>query len=488
MLSFFSIILLNAKLRQHLSASSINFEIMYRLRNIVTLLIGLFVVASVSGQGQSHKVVVDKILAVVGDRIVLQSDIQNTIADAARQGDQLPEDAGCLIMEQALLSKILALQAEKDSIPLSEEEVEAKLDLKVRYFINQVGSVQAFEEIAGKTVYQMKDESRQQVREQMLAEAMQRKVVENVRITPSEVKAFFDKVPTDSLPFLESELEIGQINIFPKATKDVDEYIYNEMLNYKKQIETGKTSFEALAKKVSEDPGSRDRGGSYEINRSDKNTWDPVFLSTIFRLKPGEISMPVKSSKFGYFLILQEDRRGDDAKVRMILRIPPITDGEIAEAKEKLDSVRTDILANKIDFKDAAYKYSDDENVKNYGPFVLNEDGSTYVPIDRLDKDMVTTIRNMKVGDISEPVIFSNEQGKKGVRLIYLKSKTEAHRLNLKDDYSKIADRALSQKKNQELDRWLAKKIPNYYIMVDKEVAETCPGLHKYQATQNRGF
>lgn len=461
---------------------------MYSIRNIVAIILGLFIIAPVFGQGQSHKVVVDKILAVVGDRIVLQSDVQNAISDAARQGEQLPDNAGCIIMEQSVLSKILALQAEKDSIPLTDEEVEAKLDLKVRYFINQVGSVQAFEEVAGKTVYQMKDDSRQLIREQMLAEAMQRKIVENVRITPSEVKAFFDKVPTDSLPFLESELEIGHINIFPKATKDVDEYIFNEMLNYKKQIESGKTSFEALAKKVSEDPGSRDRGGSYEINRSDKNTWDPVFLSTIFRLKPGEISMPVKSNKFGYFLILQEDRRGDDAKVRMILRIPPVTDGEIAEAKAKLDSVRNDILAHKIDFKDAAYKYSEDENVKNYGPYVLNDDGSTHVPIDRLDKDMVNTIKNMKVGELSQPAPFVNEQGKRGVRLVYLKSRTEAHRLNLKDDYSKIADRALSQKKNEELDKWLAKKVPNYYIMVDKDVAETCPGLHKYQTTQNRGF
>ncbi|HUN01685.1 MAG TPA: hypothetical protein PLS00_02415 [Niabella sp.] len=214
---------------------------------------------SQSKQGQAHKVVIDKILGVVGDRIILQSDIQNEISDAMRRGDHLPENAACVIMEQSMLSKILALQAEKDSLPVSDEDVEAQLDLRTRNWINQFGSVQALEEVAGKTVYQLKDDSRPLIREQLLAQAMQRKVVENVHITPSEVKTFFDKIPTDSLPFIESQIEVGQINIYPKAAKEVEDYIYNEMLNYKKQIESGATTFENLAKRVSEDPGSKER-------------------------------------------------------------------------------------------------------------------------------------------------------------------------------------------------------------------------------------
>lgn len=409
-------------------------------------------------QGQSHKIVADKIIGVVGDRIILQSDIQNDLADASRAGDQVPAGAACMFMEQRMLQKVLALQAEKDSLPVSDEEVEAQLDMRARSWIQQFGSVSAVEEIAGKSIYQIKDDSRTQVKEGMLAQAMQRKIVENVHITPTEVKAFFDKIPADSLPYLESELEIGQIVILPKAAKEVEDYIYNEMLNYKKQIESGQTTFDALAKRVSEDPGSKERGGAYEINRSDKQTWDPVFLQTSFRLKTGEISMPVKSNRFGYFLITQEDRRGDNAKIRMILRIPPVTETELDAAKKKLDSVRNDILANKINFKQAAYKYSDDEMVKNYGPYILAADGSTYVPIDRLDKEMVATISNMKVGDISQPVAFTNEQGKRGVRLVYLQSRTEPHRMNLKDDYAKLSERALEEKKAKELDNWLVKK------------------------------
>ncbi len=456
--------------------------------SIVLCLLFLMIFGQAGAQGQSHKVLVDKILGVVGDRIILKSDIQNALADAARSGAQVTPTEGCQFLESSLLSKVLAQQAEKDSLPVSDDEVEAQLDLRVRRWIMDFGSTQALEEVAGKTVYQLKDDSRPMVKEQLLADAMHKKVVENVRITPSEVKAYFDKFPVDSLPFLESELEIGQITLFPKAVKDVEDYIYNEMIGYRKQIESGATSFDALARKVSEDPGSRERGGSYEINRSDKNSWDPVFLSTAFRLKPGEISMPVKSNKFGFFLIQMEDRRGDDAKVRMILRIPPVTDLEIAGAKARLDSVRNEIEAKKISFKDAAYKYSDDESIKYTGPFILGRDGSSFVNIDNLDKDMVTTIKDMKVGDISQPVTFVNEQGKKGVRLVYLKSRSQAHRMNLQDDYSKIADYALSEKKNRELDKWLTKKIPTYYILIDPEAASSCPGLSKYQTSMTGGF
>ncbi|WP_346236086.1 peptidylprolyl isomerase [Niabella insulamsoli] len=443
--------------------------------------------ASANAQ-QSQKLVVDKIVGAVGDRIILQSDIQNAIADAARSGDRLPDGAACNILEQSLIQKILALQAERDSLPVSDEQVEANLDMRVREWVMQFGSEQAVEEVAGKTIYQLKDDSRAAIKEQMLAQSMRQKIVENVHITPTEVKAYFERVPSDSVPFLESELEVGQINIFPKAAKEVEEYIYNEMMNYRKQIEAGRMSFADAAKKYSEDPGSRDRGGAYEINRNDKDQWDPVFLSTSFRLKAGEMSLPVKSNKFGYFLIMCESRRGDNAQIRMILRIPPVTQTELDAAKVKLDSVRKEITANKITFKDAAYKYSEDESVKNNGPFILGYDGSTFIPIDRLDKETVATLSTLQVGDISQPVEFTNERGKKGVRLVFLKSRTEPHKMNLQDDYSKIAEMALATKRNQALDDWLTKNVPGFYVLVDKDAAAQCPNLQKYQATSSKGF
>ena len=216
---------------------------------------------------QPQKVVADRIAGIVGDQIILLSDIKNSIADIARQGGQVPPNAECLIMEQALISKVLMIQAMKDSLPVTDEEVEAELDQKIRYYINQLGSQEALEEMAGKTVYQIKDDARESIKEQKLGGAMQRKIVDNVRMTPVEVKAFFDRIPTDSLPFYESELEICQVIVYPKASRDIEQYVYGEMLNYKKQLEAKTTTFDKLAKQVSEDPGSKDRGGQYQINR-----------------------------------------------------------------------------------------------------------------------------------------------------------------------------------------------------------------------------
>ena len=450
---------------------------MLYIKKILTVCFLLMVTAMVA-QSQPKKVIADKIAAVVGDRIILQSDITNSILDIARQGGTIPDNAECLLMEQAIVSKVLMLQAEKDSLPVTDDEVEAELDQKIRYYVQQLGSVAALEEMAGKSVYQIKDDARESVKEQKLSGEMQKKIVDNVRITPNEVKAFFDKIPTDSLPFYESELEICQVIVYPKASRDLEQYVIGEMNNYKKQIETKVTTFDALARKVSEDPGSKDRGGQYEINRNEKS-WDPIFMSTAFRLKDGEISVPVKS-KFGYHIIQMVQRNGDDAIVRHILRVPPVTDDEINIAKTKLDSVRSKIVDGSISFNAAASKYSDDESAKFAGPCVTNRDGSTYVTIDALDKDMVAMLAKMKVNDISQPTSYTDEQGKKAVRIVYLKSRSEPHRMNLHDDYSRISQFALEEKKAKAMEKWLATKLPTYYINVDPQTEADCPQLIKF--------
>lgn len=450
---------------------------MLYMKKIVSA-ICVLLVCTVVAQAQGKKVIADKIAAVVGDRIILQSDITNSILDIARQGGTVPDNAECLLMEQAVVSKVLMLQAEKDSLPVTDEEVEAELDQKIRYYINMLGSQEALEEQAGKTIYQIKDDARESVKEQKLSAAMQRKIVDNVRITPIEVKAFFDKIPTDSLPFYESELEICQIISYPKASREIEQYVIGEMNNYRRQLELKTTTFERLAKDVSEDPGSKDRGGQYQLNRNEKS-WDPIFMSTAFRLKDGEISMPVKS-KFGYHIIQMVQRSGDDAVVRHILRLPPVTEKEIKQAMVKLDSVRAKVISGSVSFNAAASKYSDDEQAKFAGPCITARDGSTYVTIDALDKDMVGLLTKMKVGDYSQPVAYTDEQGKKGVRIVFLKSRSEPHRMNLKDDYSRISQFALEEKKAKAMEKWLATKLPTYYVNVDAQTEIECPQLKKF--------
>ncbi|HWJ26221.1 MAG TPA: peptidylprolyl isomerase [Flavisolibacter sp.] len=447
------------------------------MKKIAFVLFSIIGLTSVA-MAQPKKLVADKILGIVGDRIILYSDIQNTIGDLARQGGTVPEHAECTFLEQALISKVLMLQAEKDSLPVTDDDVEAELDQKLRYFISQYGSKEVLEQMAGKTVYQIKDDARASVKEQKLAEAMQRKIVENVKITPTEVKAYFDKIPKDSLPFFETQVEIGQIVVYPKSSRDLEKYVQDELANYKKQIEAKQITFEQAAAKYSEDKGTQEHGGLFSMNRNDKNV-DPTFLAAAFRLKDGEISSVIKS-KFGYHIIQMVKRSGDDATVRHILRSAPITDVETNESIAKLDSVRSKLIAGTIDFNAAAGRYSEDEAAKFSGPFIISRDGDTYNTIDELDKDVVAMLDKLKVGEYSQPTVFTDERsGKKGVRILYLKSRTEPHRMNIRDDYNRIATAALEQKKYIALDKWLTTHIPSYYIMVDQDEA-SCPQLQKW--------
>jgi peptidyl-prolyl cis-trans isomerase SurA len=312
-------------------------------------------------QAQSAKVLADKIVGILGDKIVLKSDLANYIDDIKRKGGEIPPDAECILLERMMMDKALVLQAEKDSLPVSDDEIEAELDQRVRYFIMEYGGKEAVEQIAGRTIYQIKEDSRQSVREKRLADAMRAKIVDNIRITPFEVRAYFNKIPPDSLVFYETEMTVGQIVMYPKAGRELEKYAIDELNDYRKQIEAGK-SFDNLVRLYSEDPGKAQNGGRYEMNKADKQ-WDPEFKNAAFRLKEGQVSQVVKS-KFGYHIILLVSKNGDDIVIKHILRVPQITDEEINITKAKLDSVRSKLIAGTLKFGEAVDKYSEDENAK----------------------------------------------------------------------------------------------------------------------------
>ncbi len=430
------------------------------------LLFSIMLLGLVLAKAQTPRVLADKIVGIVGDKIVLRSEIVNYIDDIKRQGGEVPPDAECYLLERMMADKALILQAEKDSLPVSDEEIEAELDQRIRYFIMQYGGKEAFEQIAGRTIYQVKEDFRQSIRDGRLASSMRKSIVENVKITPTEVKAYFDRIPVDSLKFYEMELVVGQIVIYPKAGRELEKFAQDELIDYKKQIESGQKSFETMAKLYTEDPGSKQTGGRYEINKNEKQ-WDPDFKNAAFRLKDGQIS-PVIKSKFGYHIIQMVSRNGDDAVIRHILRVPQVTDEDINLAVAKLDSIRSKLITGSISFGAAVDKYSEDENSK-FTAGIINGAGGGYVTIDELDKDLVKDLNKLKIGEYSMPLTFKDEREKRGVRIVNLRSKTEPHRENLKDDYNKIAIKALEEKKEKAIEKWFLTKLPTYYIMVDKE-------------------
>ncbi len=451
---------------------------MKKFSSLLLFVCGLFTVSaqSLKAVGDSQRVIADKILAIVGDKIILSSEINNEIADIQRQGEQVPENAHCAILEQALAMKALVMQAEKDSLIVSDEELEASLENQVRGFIQRFGSKEAVEQVAGRTIYQLKEDFRQPFRERKQAELMRNKIVASIKITPTEVKAYFDKIPKDSLKFYESEIEIGEIVLYPKASRDLEKYAMDELTEYKSQVESGARKFETLASLYTDDPGSKEKGGLYNLNRTEK-TWDPTFLSAAFRLKEGQIS-PVIKSKFGYHIIQMVNRAGDDATVRHILKIPQVTDTEINFSINKLDSIRANLISNTIQFGEAVAKYTEDETAKFTGGMKQCANG-TYCTIDQLDKDIALMLNTLKPGEFSKPAVFTDERGKKGVRVVYLKTRSDPHRENLKDDYNKVSGRALEEKKYDAMERWFTTKIPTYYIMLDED-ARSCDQLGKW--------
>jgi peptidyl-prolyl cis-trans isomerase SurA len=412
--------------------------------------------------------VTDKVIAVIGrNKIILQSELEAQFSVFRQQDPNISDTAKGDLLQQMVVQKLLVEQAEHDSLLISDEEVESNLENKLRYFIRQYGTKERMEEIAGKTVYQIKEDNREVIKEQMLAERMKSKVLENVKITPSEIRVFFEKIPLDSLPFFPATIEVGQIVIDPPVSPEIDTLTRQKLLDIRNQIVNDGKSFETMAGLYSEDPGSRDEGGMMrDIART---ALVPEFATAAFKLQNGEISGIVKTV-FGYHIIQMVQRKGEQADIRHILIRPPRTTADFKVAFNKLDSVRALLIAGVIGFPEAVGKFSTDDAAKQTGGMITDpQTGSAQLEIDKLDPAMVTMLDTLKPGTYSQPQMFQTERGEQSARIVYVKTRTEPHKANMKDDYSKIQEVALQQKQGKVLQEWLVAHIPTYYMKLAPE-------------------
>lgn len=417
---------------------------------------------------------IDKVIAVVGkNRIILQSEIEAMLAQSRQQDPTNFHDSmRCDMLQQIILSKLLVEQAERDSVLIGDEEVEATLDNRIRYFVSMYGSKEKLEQISGKTIYQLKDDNRDVIRETMLAEKMQGQIMQNVRVTPAEVQTFFARIPADSLPFFPATVEMGQIVVDPGVSPELDEYARKKLEDIRKDIVEKGASFEVQAGIYSQDPGSRDNGG--DLGVIGRNDLVPEFSAAAFRLQNGEVSQIVKT-KFGYHIIQMIRRQGEQAHLRHILIRPERTSQDYNKALAKLDSVRAQLIAGTLTFQEAVGKYSNDEASQRTGGMITDPaTGSSNMEIDKLDPSLALMIDSLKEGSYSQPHIFDKGNGEKSTRIVYLKSTTLPHKANLRDDYNRIQEAALQQKKAQKMQKWLAEKTPTYYIKIDPAYQD-CP-------------
>lgn len=427
---------------------------------------------------QAQERELDKIIGVVGkSRIILKSEV-DVQAEQMKMQDPTLQNVECEIMEQMLLQKLLVEQAERDSVIVSDEQVEATLDNRIRYFIMQYGSKEKLEEIAGKTTYQLKEENREITKEMLLSEQMQSSILEPVKVTPVEVREFFDNIPPDSLPFFPATVEMGQIVIDPEVNPELDTYARQKIEKIRKEIVEDGKSFETQAIFYSEDQGSRDNGGLIEgVTRKGSNLV-PEFVVASFKLQNGEVSPPVRT-KFGYHIIQMVQRKGDEAVVRHILIKPQLTSGDFENALKKLDSIRAELIASKLTFQEAVGKYSTDDLSNRTGGMITDAQGNSELQVEDLDPTLALMIDSLDPGEYSKPMIYTTQRGERSTRIVYMKSITRPHKANLSEDYSKIQFAALQKKKGERMQEWVADRAPSYYIKIDTDYKQ-CPNLQPF--------
>lgn len=415
-------------------------------------------------QLRSQEIVVDRIIAVVGKNMILESEVEAQYLQNKMQGaiEGSAGSARCLILEKMLRDDLLLNQAELDSITVSESDVDRSLDQRLRYFISQFGSQEKLEEYYGKSIIEIKEEFREMVKNYMLVEEVEKKITENVFVTPSDVREFYRNIPPDSIPLISARVEMAQIIKIPPISMDQKVMIKEKLRDLRRRIVDGE-NFATLAILYSEDQGSAAKGG--EIGFFGRGELYPEYEAAAFKLKEGEIS-DIVESKAGFHIIQLIERKGDYINTRHILLQTKPSPIDLENARIKLDSILVQIRNGDITFENAAIKYSDDPGKANGGVIINPYTGTTWFEMEQLEPQESFVINKLDVGQISSPVPTQTEEGKDAYRLIKLKSRSEPHRANLIDDYSLITEWALKMKKEQKIREWVNKNVENAYIMV----------------------
>jgi peptidyl-prolyl cis-trans isomerase SurA len=439
------------------------------LKNNPVIIYLFFLILPIFADAQP--VTIDKIVAVVGDKAILFSDVEAQALQMQAQSGITDSAVRCNVLEDIIIQKLLLNQAEKDSVVVSDAQVDAELDKKIRYFVNQIGSVEKLEAYLGKSIIKIKDDFRDRIRDQLVVQQMQSKIAGDLKVTPAEVKAYFDNIPIDSLPLIESEIQVAQILKKPPVNEVERQRVKRELIDIKRKIADGR-SFASMAAFYSEDPGSAVKGG--DLGFVGRGEMVPEFEAAAFALKGKEISDVIETT-YGFHIIQLIERRGETINVRHILMSPKASSSDLDKARMKLDSVEALIKSGTITFEEAAAKYSDDVDTKFNGGLLVNPaTGSTWFEVSQMDQNIFFVVDKQKVNEVSDPVIVRVGEKKEAYRLVSLVARTNPHRANLKDDYQKIQQAAEAEKKDKQVKNWINRKRQSFYIKIDKEFSN-CP-------------
>ena len=432
-----------------------------------------------TGWGQNGGTPIDGIVAVIGKSIIMRSDLEKHFMDYKAQFKTIedPDEVYCSILENLIFNKLMVNQAELDSIEVTDEEVDYRLNTRIQYFLQQTGGdVKYIENYFNKSMAEIKKDMREMMYEQALIEQVQSSITSNITVTPSEVNQFAAKIGPDSMPMVETSYQFGEIVKIPPVSEEEVAEVKERLNGYRERILRGE-KIGALARLYSDDPGSASKGG--DLGFVERGTLYPEFEAAAFNLKSGEVSQVVKTQA-GYHIIQMIERRGESIRVAHILIQPKPSTDEQVRAITYLDSVRQIILDEKLTLEEAAKRFSEGSTKMNGGMVVNPYNSSLTFDRQTLDDATFTTINKLIPGEYSECVPFVNDDGVMAYRLIYLKERVLQHKANLVEDYDMIKNAALEQKKYDAMEKWVVDKVKVTNMKISEQY-RYCPFVSKWQ-------
>ncbi len=428
----------------------------------------LFAITPFLAQAQSN--VVDQIIWVVGDEPILLSDVEETRISSETYGQPI-ENPYCTIPEQIAINKLFVHQAELDSVTVSESDIIKGVDSRISEFIQTYGSREALEQMYGRSISQMRENLKKQYREQMMADEVRQKLTKDVKATPAEVREYFKNTPTDSLPFIPTQVEVQIITSTPTVSRTEVERIESKLREFARRVNSGETEFSILAKFYSEDGSARNGG---ELGYMGRNQLVPEFANVAFTLNdPKKVSKIVRS-EYGYHIIQLIDKKGDKVNVRHILLKPHIEDSELVRCTARLDSIADDIRANKFTFDAAAQALSDDKDTRNNHGLMANVNQQTGVISSRfemkdLPQDVAKVVDTLKVGEMSRAFTMTNEKGQEVCAIVLLKNRIDGHHASITEDFQALRDVVVNKRSEEAIEKWIQEKINTTYIRISPE-------------------
>ena len=441
------------------------------------LLLPLLLVLPVGLLAQSR--VIDQVIARVGGEYVLLSQLEEQFALASSQAaEPLPAEARCEMLDQLLVGKLLFNQSKLDSIEVSDSEVENQLNARIDRILGYMGGdIKQFEDYYGQSITATKEQFREDLREQIATDRIRGSVVNQVKVTPAEVKKFFSDIPRDSLPYFNAEVEVGEIVVQPEANQNTRDVTIARLEDIRDRINSGELAFEDAAKQYSMDGSGR---GGGDLGWTKRGKFVPEFEAAAYNLEPGQMSDLVES-EFGYHLIKLQERRGNTIRVSHILLTPEIKEEDVERSKMFLDSIAQLIRTDSLPFSIAVKQHGFDkvQSYNNDGRMTNPASGNTFFEIGDLDPDVYFTIDDMKVGEVSEPLEFKGPRGGTLLHIVQLQSRSSPHRASLAQDYAKIQDATKNAKQQQFLSDWIEKTVGSTFVQVDARY-HGCPAIQNW--------